>query len=32
MDEARDTDNSRLRDFLKASAVVAAQPTQKGSG
>ncbi|HUR81294.1 MAG TPA: ABC transporter ATP-binding protein [Thermoanaerobaculia bacterium] len=27
MDEARDTDNPRLRDFLKASAVVAAQPT-----
>jgi phospholipid/cholesterol/gamma-HCH transport system ATP-binding protein len=28
MDEARDTDNPRLRDFLKASAVVAAQPTK----
>jgi phospholipid/cholesterol/gamma-HCH transport system ATP-binding protein len=29
MDEARDSDNPRLRDFLKASAVVAAQPTRK---
>lgn len=28
MDEARDSDNPRLRDFLKASAVVAAQPTK----
>lgn len=28
MDEARDTDNPRLRDFLKASAVVAAQPSK----
>jgi phospholipid/cholesterol/gamma-HCH transport system ATP-binding protein len=28
MDEARDTDHPRLRDFLKASAVVAAQPTK----
>ncbi|HEY0372875.1 MAG TPA: ABC transporter ATP-binding protein [Thermoanaerobaculia bacterium] len=28
MDEARDTDNPRLRDFLKASAVGAAQPTK----
>ena len=28
MDEARDTDNPRLRDFLKASAVSAAQPTK----
>lgn len=28
MDEARDADNPRLRDFLKASAVVAAQPTK----
>jgi phospholipid/cholesterol/gamma-HCH transport system ATP-binding protein len=29
MDEARDSDNPRLREFLKASAVVAAQPTKK---
>jgi phospholipid/cholesterol/gamma-HCH transport system ATP-binding protein len=28
MDEARDADHPRLRDFLKASAVVAAQPTK----
>ncbi|MEO8380842.1 MAG: ABC transporter ATP-binding protein [Acidobacteriota bacterium] len=28
MDEARDSDNPRLRDFLKASAVVAAQPSK----
>ena len=28
MDAARDSDHSRLRDFLKASAVVAAQPTK----
>jgi phospholipid/cholesterol/gamma-HCH transport system ATP-binding protein len=28
MDEARDSENPRLRDFLKASAVVAAQPTK----
>jgi phospholipid/cholesterol/gamma-HCH transport system ATP-binding protein len=28
MDEARDSDHPRLRDFLKASAVVAAQPTK----
>lgn len=28
MDQARDTDNPRLRDFLKASAVVAAQPSK----
>lgn len=28
MDEARDADNPRLRDFLKASAVLAAQPTK----
>ena len=28
MDDARDSDNPRLRDFLKASAVVAAQPTK----
>jgi phospholipid/cholesterol/gamma-HCH transport system ATP-binding protein len=31
MDEARDSDNPRLRDFLKASAVVAAQPTKEKS-
>jgi len=31
MDAARDADNSRLRDFLKASAVVAAQPTREKS-
>jgi len=29
MDEARDSDHPRLRDFLKASAVVAAQPTKE---
>jgi phospholipid/cholesterol/gamma-HCH transport system ATP-binding protein len=29
MDAARDADNPRLLDFLKASAVVAAQPTKK---
>ncbi len=29
MDDARDSDNPRLREFLKASAVVAAQPTKK---
>ncbi|HYO75360.1 MAG TPA: ABC transporter ATP-binding protein [Thermoanaerobaculia bacterium] len=29
MDEARDSDHPRLREFLKASAVVAAQPTKK---
>ena len=29
MDTARDTDHPRLREFLKASAVVAAQPTKK---
>src|SRR5215218_5729557 len=29
MDEARDSDHPVLRDFLKASAVVAAQPTKK---
>ena len=28
MDDARDSDNPRLREFLKASAVVAAQPTK----
>ena len=28
MDEARDSDHPRLRDFLKASAVVAAQPSK----
>ncbi len=28
MDEARDSDNPRLRDFLKASAVTAAQPSK----
>jgi phospholipid/cholesterol/gamma-HCH transport system ATP-binding protein len=28
MDEARDSENQKLRDFLKASAVVAAQPTK----
>ncbi|HYC91047.1 MAG TPA: ABC transporter ATP-binding protein [Thermoanaerobaculia bacterium] len=28
MDDARDSDHPRLRDFLKASAVVAAQPTK----
>jgi phospholipid/cholesterol/gamma-HCH transport system ATP-binding protein len=28
MDEARDSDHPRLREFLKASAVVAAQPTK----
>jgi phospholipid/cholesterol/gamma-HCH transport system ATP-binding protein len=28
MDEARDTGHTRLRDFLRASAVVAAQPTK----
>ncbi|HEV7241664.1 MAG TPA: ABC transporter ATP-binding protein [Thermoanaerobaculia bacterium] len=28
MEEARDSDHPRLRDFLKASAVVAAQPTK----
>ena len=28
MDAARDTDNPRLRDFLKASAVTAAQPSK----
>jgi phospholipid/cholesterol/gamma-HCH transport system ATP-binding protein len=28
MEEARDADHPRLRDFLKASAVVAAQPTK----
>ena len=28
MDEARDSENARLRDFLRASAVVAAQPTK----
>ncbi len=28
MDEARDSDHPKLRDFLKASAVVAAQPTK----
>lgn len=28
MEEARDSENPRLRDFLKASAVVAAQPTK----
>lgn len=28
MDQARDADHPRLRDFLKASAVVAAQPTK----
>jgi phospholipid/cholesterol/gamma-HCH transport system ATP-binding protein len=32
MDEARDSENARLRDFLKASAVVAAQPTKERSG
>jgi phospholipid/cholesterol/gamma-HCH transport system ATP-binding protein len=31
MEEARDSDNPRLRDFLKASAVVAAQPTREKS-
>jgi phospholipid/cholesterol/gamma-HCH transport system ATP-binding protein len=31
MDEARDADHPRLRDFLKASAVVAAQPTKEKS-
>ena len=31
MDEARDSENARLRDFLKASAVVAAQPTKERS-
>jgi phospholipid/cholesterol/gamma-HCH transport system ATP-binding protein len=29
MDEARDSDHPKLREFLKASAVVAAQPTKK---
>ena len=29
LDDARDTDHPRLRDFLKASAVVAAQPSKK---
>jgi phospholipid/cholesterol/gamma-HCH transport system ATP-binding protein len=29
MDDARDSDHPRLREFLKASAVVAAQPTKK---
>jgi phospholipid/cholesterol/gamma-HCH transport system ATP-binding protein len=29
MDEARDSDHPRLREFLKASAVVAAQPSKK---
>lgn len=29
MDDARDADHARLREFLKASAVVAAQPTKK---
>jgi phospholipid/cholesterol/gamma-HCH transport system ATP-binding protein len=29
MDQARDSDHPRLRDFLKASAVVAAQPTKE---
>jgi len=29
MDAARDSDHPRLREFLKASAVVAAQPTKK---
>ena len=29
MDDARDSDHSQLREFLKASAVVAAQPTKK---
>jgi phospholipid/cholesterol/gamma-HCH transport system ATP-binding protein len=29
MDEARDSDYPKLREFLKASAVVAAQPTKK---
>jgi len=29
MDEARDTDHPKLREFLKASAVVAAQPSKK---
>jgi phospholipid/cholesterol/gamma-HCH transport system ATP-binding protein len=29
MDDARDTDHPKLREFLKASAVVAAQPTKK---
>jgi phospholipid/cholesterol/gamma-HCH transport system ATP-binding protein len=29
MDEARDSDHPRLRDFLRASAVVAAQPSKK---
>jgi ABC-type transporter Mla maintaining outer membrane lipid asymmetry ATPase subunit MlaF len=28
MDEARDADHPQLRDFLKASSVVAAQPTR----
>jgi phospholipid/cholesterol/gamma-HCH transport system ATP-binding protein len=31
MEEARDADHPRLRDFLKASAVVAAQPTKEKS-
>ncbi|MGN6185978.1 MAG: ABC transporter ATP-binding protein [Thermoanaerobaculia bacterium] len=29
MDDARDSDHPKLREFLKASAVVAAQPTKK---
>jgi len=29
MDDARDSDNPRLREFLRASAVVAAQPSKK---
>ena len=29
MDDARDSDHPKLREFLKASAVVAAQPSKK---